>query len=50
MRLSNGMWVAVVVAITWVAAGWVRPAWAQDKSQPKDTSAAAKPAKDGRQA
>jgi hypothetical protein len=46
MRLSNGMWVAVVVAITWVAAGWVRPAWAQDKSQPTDTSAAAKPAKD----
>ena len=46
MRLSNGMWVAVVVAITWVAAGWVRPAWAQEKRQPADTSAAAKPGKD----
>jgi hypothetical protein len=40
------MWVAVVVAITWIGTSWVRPAWAQDKSQPTETSAAAKPAKD----
>ena len=45
MRLSNGMWVVVVVAITWIGTSWARPAWAQDKSQPADTSAA-KPAKE----
>jgi hypothetical protein len=46
MRLSSGMWVAVVVAITCVGASWVRPAWAQDKGQTADTSASAKASKD----
>ncbi len=46
MRLSNRIWVSLLLAFVWVVAGSLRPAFAQDKSQPKSQSATAQQGKD----